>query len=567
MVMRRISFLREMAARLAIHGLCLGSGFNLRAEAPVEDYRFKVEVLAAGMAQPLELELAPDGRIFFNELKGALKIWKPETKMVVEAGVLPTFAEQENGFLGFALDPQFSKNSWIYLYYSPTNYSGQRLSRFIMKGDALDFASEKVMLEFGEQRRECCHHAGSVEFGPEGNLYISTGDNTHPFGDSASNGPMDERPDREPWDAQKGASNTQDLRGKILRIKPTAAGGYKIPKGNLFPRNGSKGRPEIFVMGCRNPWRMSVDEQTGIVYWGDVGPDANNDTPRGSRGYDEINQAKRPGNYGWPYFVGSNFPYAKFDYATKELGKLFDPQHPVNNSPNNTGAKVLQPAQPAMIYWPYGQSAEFPELGEGGRTACAGPVFHYRSDFAKTDGFPAQYDNCLLFYDWQRPFMKWARLDANAKFVGIEPFPATVAVVNNRKSISAAQKTGAFVIRRPEDSQFGPDGCLYLIDYGETWGVNPDAKLLKISYQRGNIAPVAVATATPSSGREPLTVSLSSSGSKDYEGDALHYEWRLYPGSKLFSTAANPILTLDQPGNFVVELQVSDGRAGPARRY
>ena len=220
-----------------------------------------------------------------------------------------------------------------------------------------------------------------------------------------------------------------------------------------------------------------------------------------------------------------------------------------------------------MIYWPYGQSAEFPELGEGGRTACAGPVFHYRSDFAKTDGFPAQYDNCLLFYDWQRPFMKWARLDANAKFVGIEPFPATVAVVNNRESISAAQKTGDFVIRRPEDSQFGPDGCLYLIDYGETWGVNPDAKLLKISYQRGNIAPVAVATATPSSGREPLTVSLSSLGSKDYEGDALHYEWRLYPGSKLFSTAANPILTLDQPGNFVVELQVSDGRGGPARRY
>ena len=70
MVMKRISFLREMAARLAIHGLCLGSGFNLWAEAPVEDYRFKVEVLAAGMAQPLELELAPDGRIFFQRTQG-----------------------------------------------------------------------------------------------------------------------------------------------------------------------------------------------------------------------------------------------------------------------------------------------------------------------------------------------------------------------------------------------------------------------------------------------------------------------------------------------------------------
>ena len=563
--MRRICFMKSAVVRFGMLAFLFASSLPVRAEAPVEDYRFKVEVLAVGMAQPLELEVAPDGRIFFNELKGALKIRKPAAGAVVEAGVLPTFSEQENGFLGFALDPQFVRNNWIYLYYSPTNYSGQRLSRFEMKGDVLDVSSEKVMLEFGEQRRECCHHAGSVEFGPDGNLYISTGDNTHPAGDSASNGPMDERPDREPWDAQKGASNTQDLRGKILRIRPTAAGGYTIPKGNLFPRDSVQGRPEIYVMGCRNPWRMSVDEKTGIVYWGDVGPDANDDTPRGSRGYDEINQARRPGNYGWPYFVGSNFPYAKFNYATKELGAMFDPQRPVNKSPNNTGAKLLPPAQPAMIYWPYGKSAEFPELGEGGRTACAGPVFHFRPEFAKTDGFPAQYDNCLLFYDWQRPFMKWARLDKDSKFIGIEPFPASVVVANDKKKIVESQQAGAFVIRRPEDSQFGPDGCLYMIDYGETWGVNPDAKLLKISYQRGNLAPVAVASATPSSGREPLTVSLSSAGSKDFEGDPLRYEWRLHPANKLISTNANPKFTADQAGNYVVELQVSDGRGGSSK--
>lgn len=540
------------------------AGRNPAAE-PVQDFRFKVEVLAVGLMQPMELELAPDGRIFFNELKGALRIWKPATQTVVEAGVLPTFSEQENGFLGFALDPQFAKNHWIYLFYSPTNHVGQRLSRFVMKGDLLDFTSEKVVLEFGEQRRECCHHAGSVEFGPDGNLFISTGDNTHPFGDSGSNGPMDERPDREPWDAQKGSSNTQDLRGKILRIRPTADGGYTIPQGNLFLRNGAQGRPEIYVMGCRNPWRISVDEKTGIVYWGDVGPDANNDTPRGSRGYDEINQAKRAGNFGWPYFVGSNSPYAKFNYTTKELGAMFDPQRPVNHSPNNTGAKILPPAQPAMIYWPYGKSAEFPELGEGGRTACAGPVFHYRSEFAQTDGFPEQYDNCLLFYDWQRPFMKWARLDQKSKFTGIEPFSAAVAVVYDKTKVTEAQKAGAFVVRRPVDMQFGPDGCLYLIDYGETWGVNPDTKLLKISYQRGNLAPHAVARATPASGREPLTVSLSSTGSKDYEGDPLRFEWRLHPGNKLISTEANPKFTVAEPGNYVVELHVADTNGGVSK--
>ena len=207
-----------------------------------------------------------------------------------------------------------------------------------------------------------------------------------------------------------------------------------------------------------------------------------------------------------------------------------------------------------MIYWPYGKSDEFPELGEGGRTACAGPVFHYQSKFAKTGGFPEQYDNCLLFYDWQRPFMKWARLDKNAKLHGIEPFTSAVAVVYEKNKVLEAQTAGAPVIRRPVDSQFGPDGCLYLLDYGETWGVNPDAKLLKISYQRGNLAPLAVARATPDSGREPLTVSLSSVGSKDYEGDSLRYEWRLHPGNKLISTEANPKFTVAQPGNYVVEL-------------
>ncbi|MEQ1907008.1 MAG: carbohydrate-binding protein, partial [Pirellulaceae bacterium] len=241
------------------------------------------------------------------------------------------------------------------------------------------------------------------------------------------------------------------------------------------------------------------------------------------------------------------------------------PQHPVNESPNNTGSKILPPAQPAMIYWPYGKSTQFPELGEGGRTACAGPVFHYRPSFAKTGGFPEQYDQCLLFYDWQRPFIKWARLDKNSRLVGIEPFTSSIVVANDKNKIIEAQKSGRFIIKRPEDSHFGPDGCLYMIDYGETWGANPDSKLFRISYQRGNIAPVAVASASPNSGREPLTVSLSSAGSKDHEGDSLTYEWRLHPANKLISTEANPTFTVEQPGNYSVELQVNDGRGGVSK--
>ena len=521
--------------------------------------------------------MAPDGRIFFNELAGKLKIWKPSGE-VVEAGTIPVFEGQENGLLGFALDPKFEQNQWIYLLYSPTNFVGQRLSRFQMDGDRLDFATETEVFKFGEQRRECCHHAGSVRFAPDGCLLISTGDNTHPFGDSASYGPMDERPDREPWDAQRTSGNTASENGKILRIRPMPDGGYTIPDGNLFPKDGSEGCPEIFVMGCRNPWRMNVDSKTGIVYWGDVGPDAWGDGPRGSRGYDEINQARTAGNYGWPYFVGANSPYAKYDFETKTIGAMFDPARPVNESVNNTGAKVLPPARPALIYWPYGGSETFPMLGSGGRTACSGPVFHFKSEFKKTGGFPETFDNCLLFWDWQRPFIKWARLDTDSNLVGIEAFTSAVTVANAKDKIEASEKAGEFVIRRPVDALFGPDGCLYMLDYGETWGINADSKLIRISYQWGNLAPIAKASANPAAGREPLLVSLSSAGSKDIEGDSLRFKWHLFqstdksdarvegaPTGTLLSTDPNPSVTVDRPGNYVVQLTVSDDKGADAK--
>jgi cytochrome c len=124
-----------------------------------------------------------------------------------------------------------------------------------------------------------------VRFGPDGCLYISTGDNTNPFNDSEGYAPIDERPDRGPWDAQKSSANTNDLRGKILRIKPTSEGGYTIPEGNLFPKGTPKTLPEIFAMGFRNPWRFNIDPKTGYVYVGDVGPDAGGDREeRGPRG-------------------------------------------------------------------------------------------------------------------------------------------------------------------------------------------------------------------------------------------------------------------------------------------
>src|SRR5436190_44111 len=215
------TLMMNLFAQLA--GTIAGLMLSLQVEAP-PDFRFKVEKLFEGIPQPMEIELAPDGRIFFNEYGGSLKVYHPDTKQIVTAGKLDVFTGQENGFLGFALDPKFAENGWIYCLYSPPKLDGQSLSRFTLKGDALDTASEKVLLTFQEQRKECCHHAGSVEFGPDGNLYFSTGDNTHPHGDSEGYAPIDERPDKYPWDAQKSAANTNSLSGKICRIRPKADG-------------------------------------------------------------------------------------------------------------------------------------------------------------------------------------------------------------------------------------------------------------------------------------------------------------------------------------------------------
>jgi cytochrome c len=547
------------ALALSFPAICLG------AVAPVEDFRFRVEKLFGGVPQPMEIEFAPDGRLFFNEYSGSLKIYHPETRAIVTAGKLDVFTGQENGFLGFALDPKFAENGWIYCLYSPPGYNGQSLSRFTMKGDTLDLGSEKVLLRYEEQRKECCHHAGTVEFGPDGNLYWSTGDNTHPHGDSGGYAPIDERPDKAPWDAQKSAANTNSLAGKICRIRPNPDGTYSIPEGNLFAPGTDRARPEIYAMGCRNPWRMSIDPKTGYVYWGEVGPDAGGDGPRGPRGYDEINQARKAGNFGWPYFIGDNFAYSDYDYLTKAVGKPFDPAKPINEGPNNTGVRELPPATPAFIYWPYREPKKWPELGEGGRTACAGPVFHWQPEFEKANGFPQHFDRSLLFWDWERPFIKWARLDEQSNLAGIESFTRAVVTANKAEQIQKLKidvENGAFLVKRPVDAVFGKDGCLYIMDYGETWGANQDSQLLKISYVRGNLPPIAKASANVTSGREPLAVELSAEGSRDLEGDPLSYQWTLQPGNRVLGNGATVKASVSEPGNYTVTLEVKDGKGG-----
>lgn len=521
-------------------------------EAPPAWDRFEVVELARGLDRPLELAVAPDGRVFFVELGGRLGVWRPDTRDVVEAARLEVFADQENGLLGLALDPDFAANHWLYLLHSPQDFSGQHLSRFTVVGDRLDLASQKVLLAFEEQRLECCHHAGSLAFGPDGCLFVATGDNTHPHGDSEGYAPLDERDGRLPWDGRRGAANINSLTGKILRVRPTADGGLELPSGNLFPADSSAGRPEIYCMGCRNPWRISVDARTGFVYWGEVGPDAGGDGPRGPKGYDELNQARGPGNFGWPLFIADNKPYAAYDYTTKTVGARFDPAHPLNDSRYNTGARELPPAQPAWIWYPYDASPEFPMLdAPGGRTACAGPVYHFDPALASPTKFPAAFDGRLFVYEWSRHWIKTVRMDARGDVADIGAFLPDERFV------------------RPVDMQFGPEGSLYLLEYGTTWGTNADARLVRIDYQAGNRHPVAHIAQQSAIGRANVRVALDHAGSFDPDGDALTFRWRaVWPdghADDLGDTPEGESLLIGAEGVYSIELEVTDPSGASAR--
>ncbi|MEI6527434.1 MAG: PQQ-dependent sugar dehydrogenase, partial [Planctomycetota bacterium] len=538
--MRLLSY-RTLASGLAV---CL-SGAHAQ-ESDFDPNRFEKTVVVNGLTQPMEMAIAPEGTIYLIELAGKIKAIDPISNEVKNIGSIKVTTEQENGLIGIALDPKFAENRWVYLQYSPPDFTGQHISRFAIAADgSLDLESEKILMKYQEQRKECCHHAGSMEFGPDGCLYIGTGDNTNPFGDSQGFAPIDEREEKSAFNALRTSANTKSYNGKILRIRPNDDGTYSIPDGNLFPKDGSVGHPEIYVMGCRNPWRLNIDQRTGFLYWGDVGPDAGGDGPRGPRGYDEVNQARKAGFFGWPLFIGNNRPYLQVDFNSGSIGNAFDPSKPINFSKFNTGVKELPPAQPAWIYYPGGESKEFPAVGTGGRTACAGPTYYHDPNLKSTTQFPLAMDRTVFIFEWSRNWIVSVKLDADSNIEKMERF------MPNEKFI------------RPIDLQFDKNGSLHVIEYGETWGVNPDAKLVRVDYQAGNRTPQARVVQGEFAGKEPLKLAFSAEPSSDKDKEPLTFTWTKVNSADSsdrvgIGTGVQIEHTFDKPGVYNVEVKVMD---------
>ncbi len=518
---------------------------------------FQQVTLAKGvteMGEPMTLAVLPDRSVLHTSRDGTVRLTDAVGTTKV-AGKLEVYSHDEEGLQGVAVDPGFSSNRFVYLYYAPklstpggdapsdgsaadfAPFDGvNRLSRFVLtNAGTLDPTSEKKILDVPASRGICCHVGGDIDFDAQGNLYLSTGDDTNPF---ASDGftPIDERASRNPaYDAQRSSGNTNDLRGKVLRIKVNADGSYTVPSGNLFPPGTARTRPEIYAMGFRNPFRMSVDKATGVVYLGDYGPDSGTaSASRGPAGQVEFNRITKAGNYGWPYCTGKNDAYVDYDFAGGTSGARFDCAAPRNTSPRNTGLTDLPPAQPAWI--PY-DGGSVPEFGNGSESPMGGPVYRYDAASSSQVKFPQEYDGDFFAGEFGRRWIK--RVEASGD--------GTV------QSINAFPWSGTQVM----DMAFGPDGALYVLDYG-TGYFNGDANsaLYRIEHVTDGHAPVAQAKADVTSGKAPLTVSFSSAGSSDADGDALSHAWTFGDGAT--STAANPSHTYTANGQYTATLKVTD---------
>lgn len=160
----------------ALSRLAVASIFLLTSVAGIvsadgwDPQRLEATTVATQLIQPMELAIAPDGKIFLIELSGTIKLVDPISNEVKIVGKLEVTTAQENGLIGLALDPQFEKTPWVYLQYSPPEFSGQQISRFLFRNGTIDLTSEQKIFRYEEQRRECCHHAGSMTFGPDGCL-------------------------------------------------------------------------------------------------------------------------------------------------------------------------------------------------------------------------------------------------------------------------------------------------------------------------------------------------------------------------------------------------------------
>ena len=602
--------MRRLVPACVVVALCaLPATAGAQGGGPPSSRQFEKVTLNDRPGEPVSLAVLPDRRVLHTARTGEVRLFDPKTQVNTLAAEVDVYSHDEEGLQGIAIDPNFESNHWVYLYYSPPGDTPEddpttpianegdapfegtqadwdkfkgalRLSRFKLAQGKLDLDSEQKIIDVPVDRGICCHVGGQIDFDPQGNLYLSTGDDSNPFESEGFN-PIDERSNRNPaFDAQRTAANTNDLRGKLLRIRPKAGGGYDIPAGNLFPLGTARTKPEIYLMGLRNPFRFDVNPKNGDVYMADYSPDADKAKPeRGPAGHGRWMLVRKPANFGWPYCVTPDLPYVDYDFATGTSGEPFNCSRPVNESPHNTGQRVLPPVAQPDVWYSYTDDGLFTELFQGGFgtgiSPMAGPAYQFDQGNPSQFKWPRYYNGQPLFYEWSRDYIKEFRLNkpngGQLKDIRQVNVPLGYSWVDPAAKPEDRDHPADNAI----DMEFGPDGALYMLEYGDGYfSENPDAKLTKINFVRGNYSPEVRVAAEgqpnpniPLEGaKAPFTVKFSSAGTEDPDGDRIVYAWDFDDDGKVDSTAPNPSFTYTENGQYDATLKVTDrtGRTSSA---
>jgi PKD repeat protein/glucose/arabinose dehydrogenase len=413
-------------------------------------------------------------------------------------------------------------------------------------------------------------------------------------------------------DARRSALNTGDLRGKLLRIKvkdgditpgeKNALGAaYTVPTGNLYPVGTPRTRPEIYAMGFRNPFRVTLDKND-VAYVSDYSPDSQ--TPaqfRGPAGTGRFEIVRKPANYGWPLCYKTDLPYYKWDFNTSTpLPSAAAPEpHECDNptrGPQNNSRWVASggPAvSPGLEYGPpitnpeiwysyrdnqggpngplgtpcfanYGPAAPvppasligvcpqlFPELFTGGVGPHGTAPYDYDPLNPNPTKFPPYWDGAWIAGEFTQDTIREVRMDSNDE----------IHKINNTLPCGPVPATPVrpWLCDNPMDMEFGPDGTFYLLTYGDGFfAINPDAGMMRWEYVKGLRAPLVSITATPTSGPAPLTVAFTSTASDPDPGDSIRYEWDFDSNGTVDSIDPNPTHTYTATGQYVAKLTVFD---------
>ncbi|MDP9795983.1 glucose/arabinose dehydrogenase [Catenuloplanes nepalensis] len=519
------------------------AGRALAAGAAALPSGFREQVVFAGLDQPMNIEFAPDGRVFVAEKAGRVKVFDSladPTPAVFADLTTNVHNLHDRGLLGLALHPEFPAVPDVYVLYaydappgrtapywhdSCANVGGNVGGRCVVTArlSKLNASGAETVLIQDWCQQYPSHSVGDLHFGADGMLYASAGDGANysvtDYGQLGNPvNPCADPPggSMAPPGAEGGALRSQDVRtlgdatgldGTLIRLNPATGAGAG---GNPLSASSDANARRIVAYGLRNPFRFAMRPGTSEVWTGDVGWNT----------WEEINRVTNPGagpvNFGWPCFEGGG-RQGGYDGANLSLCE-----------------SLYTAGGQAGPYYAYNHSAAV----VSGDTCPTGGSSTSGAAFYPPGGgdYPAAYNGAFFFADYSRDCI-WAMTPATP---GGLPDPA-----NRRIFVSQAAN--------PVDLAIGPGGDLYYADAGGT--------VRRIRYFGGNQPPVAVAFASPTSGPAPLTVNFDATGSSDPDPSdqgLLRYAWDFTGDGTVDATTPAASYTYPDGQPYTARLTVTD---------